>query len=111
VDRDISFGRLLRRLRKTRDLTQDALAQQAVCAIETIKKIEAGARRPSRQLAELLADRLALTGDERGAFLAAARAAAGDTTAARRGAAPLRQATLLQPPTASGPAGDRADAG
>src|SRR6266511_2589473 len=74
VDQDASFGRLLRRLRKARDLTQEALAQQAYCAVDTIKKIEAGVRRPSRQLAEQFADCLGLAGCERAAFLAAARA-------------------------------------
>src|SRR5262245_52917840 len=68
------FGRLLRRLRKARDLTQEALAQQAFCAVDTIKKIEGGVRRPSRQLAAQFADCLSLAGDERAAFLAAARA-------------------------------------
>ena len=56
MDHDLAFGRLLRQLRKARDLTQEALAQQAYCAVDTIKKIEAGVRRSSRQLAELLAD-------------------------------------------------------
>jgi transcriptional regulator with XRE-family HTH domain len=69
-----AFGRQLRQLRKARDLTQEALAQQAYCAIDTIKKIEAGVRRPSRQLAAQFADCLALAGDERAAFLVAARA-------------------------------------
>jgi len=69
-----AFGRLLRRLRKARDLTQEALAQQAYCAVDTVKKIEAGVRRPSRQLAEQFADCLGLAGGERAAFLAAARA-------------------------------------
>jgi transcriptional regulator with XRE-family HTH domain len=46
VDRNESFGRLLRRLRKERDLTQEGLAQQAYCAADTIKKIEMGLRRP-----------------------------------------------------------------
>ena len=50
MDRDLSFGRLLKRLRKTHDLTQEALAQQAYCDVYTIKKIEQGVRRPSRQL-------------------------------------------------------------
>jgi len=73
VDSEVSFGRLLRRLRKARDLTQDALAQQAFCALDTIKKIEAGLRQPSRQMAAQFADCLGLAGDERTAFLAAAR--------------------------------------
>jgi predicted ATPase/transcriptional regulator with XRE-family HTH domain len=93
VDRDIAFGRLLRRLRKARDLTQAALAQQAFCAIDTVKKIETGARRPSRLLAEQFADCLALAGDERATFLVAARAGADDMTM------PPRQTRLPHQPT------------
>ncbi len=69
-----SFGQHLRQLRKARDLTQQALAQQVFCAADTIKKIEQALRRPSRQLAAQLADCLDLRGGERTAFLAAARA-------------------------------------
>lgn len=43
-----SFGYWLRRRRKALDLTQDELARLAGCALDTIKKIEADARRPSR---------------------------------------------------------------
>ena len=96
MDRDLSFGRLLKRLRKAHDLTQEALAQQAYCAVDTIKKIEQGVRRPSRQLAEQFADCLSLVGDEHAAFLATARAVAGDETAATRGAAAQRHAKLPQ---------------
>src|SRR5262245_55419658 len=99
VDRDLSFGRLLKRLRKTRDLTQEALAQQAYCAVDTIKKIEQGVRRPSRQLAELFADCLKLSGDERAAFIAAARTVAGDEPAATRTTTSQRHAALPQQPT------------
>jgi predicted ATPase/transcriptional regulator with XRE-family HTH domain len=105
---DESFGRMLRRLRKARDLTQEALAQQVYCAADTIKKLEQGLRRPSRQLAAQLADGLGLTGDERATFLVAARAIAqdeGDTTvgtAASVGAAPAaprQQNNLPHQPT------------
>ena len=41
---DESFGRMLRRLRKGRDLTQETLAQQVYCAADTIKKLEQGLR-------------------------------------------------------------------
>jgi predicted ATPase/class 3 adenylate cyclase len=69
-----SFGYWLRRRRKALDLTQDALARQAGCALGTLKKIETDERRPSRQLAERLADCLALPTAERAAFVHAARA-------------------------------------
>ncbi|HWQ14108.1 MAG TPA: helix-turn-helix domain-containing protein [Roseiflexaceae bacterium] len=74
VEETASFGYWLRRRRKALDLTQDALARQAGCAADTIKKIEADARRPSRQLAERLADCLAVPPEQRAAFLRAARA-------------------------------------
>ncbi|MFN0300659.1 MAG: AAA family ATPase, partial [Burkholderiales bacterium] len=69
-----SFGYWLRRRRKALDLTQEELAKRVSCSRFAIRKIEADERRPSRALAERLADRLAVPADERGAFLDAARA-------------------------------------
>ena len=73
-ERTFSFGYWLRRRRKALDLTQEALADQVGCTSSMIKRIEADERRPSRQLAERLADTLALAPDERAAFIQAARA-------------------------------------
>jgi WD40 repeat protein/transcriptional regulator with XRE-family HTH domain len=53
-----SFGTWLKRRRRELDLTQDALAEQAGCSTEMLRKIEAGSARPSRQLAELIVIRL-----------------------------------------------------
>jgi predicted ATPase/class 3 adenylate cyclase len=69
-----SFGYWLRRRRKALDLTQAELARQANCSVALIQKIETDARRPSRQLAELLAASLGLVAEERAAFVQAARA-------------------------------------
>jgi predicted ATPase/class 3 adenylate cyclase len=74
VDRTHSFGYWLRRRRKALDLTQADLAQQVSCSLDLIQKLEADARRPSRQLAEKLAERLGLDASERVAFVQAARA-------------------------------------
>src|SRR5262245_43262626 len=74
MDGDASFGYWVRRRRKALDLTQDALARQVGCAETTIRKIEADSRRPSRQIAERLAECLAIPSAERGTFLRAARA-------------------------------------
>src|SRR5919109_1479544 len=74
MDELFSLGQWIKRRRKARDLTQDELAQRVGCSLETIRKIEADARRPSRQIAERLADQLGLAADERVAFLRAARA-------------------------------------
>jgi class 3 adenylate cyclase len=74
MERTYSFGYWLRRRRKALDLTQAQLAQQVNCSLDLIQKIETDRRRPSRPLAEQLANCLRLEGDERVAFLQAARA-------------------------------------
>jgi transcriptional regulator with XRE-family HTH domain len=72
---DESFGQQLRRLRRAHDLTQEALAEQAHCAVDTLRAIEHGRRRPSRELAAILADCLRILPDQRQDFLQRARAA------------------------------------
>jgi len=74
MDRTTSFGYWIRRRRKALDLTQDALARQAGYATATIKKIEADERRPSRELAERLAELLKITPEDRTTFIGMARA-------------------------------------
>jgi tetratricopeptide (TPR) repeat protein len=72
-ERTSSFGYWLRRRRKALDLTQEALAQTVSCSRFAIRKIEADERRPSRRLAERLAEKLSIPPQEREAFLDAAR--------------------------------------
>ncbi len=67
-----SFGYWVRRRRLTLDLTQADLANRVGCATVTISKIERDERRPSRQMAELLAQHLAVPTEERERFLAVA---------------------------------------
>lgn len=74
MDGNASFGHWLQRRRNALRLTQRELAQQVGCAAVTIRKIEADERRPSVQIAQRLAARLALAPAERAAFLHAARA-------------------------------------
>lgn len=69
----ISFGEWIKQRRKTLDLTQSELAQQAGCSVFALRKIESGERRPSRQLAELLADALQIPAEDKPAFCRAAR--------------------------------------
>ncbi|HET9140314.1 helix-turn-helix transcriptional regulator [Actinophytocola sp.] len=68
-----SFGALIRRQRKALDLTQAALAQHVGCAESLIRKIEAEERRPSRQVAERLADALRIAPEQRELFVQIAR--------------------------------------
>ncbi len=73
MDITYSFGEWLRRRRKTQDLTQRELAERAYCSINTIKKIEADQRRPSRELAQMLANALALPDKKLAVFIECAR--------------------------------------
>ncbi len=74
VEPVMSFGYWARRQRKALDLTQAELAQCVGCAAGTIRHIEADERRPSRHMAERLAECLRIPADERSAFISAARA-------------------------------------
>jgi predicted ATPase/transcriptional regulator with XRE-family HTH domain len=70
---DYSFGNWIKRRRKTLDLTQQELAQRVGCSISLIFKIESDERRPSRQIADLLATHLEIPSDQRALFLKVAR--------------------------------------
>jgi len=72
TDTMISFGDWLRWQRQARDLTQAVLARRVGCATVTIQKIERDERRPSRQMAERLADALSIDDAGRPHFVAAA---------------------------------------
>jgi predicted ATPase/transcriptional regulator with XRE-family HTH domain len=70
---EYSFGNWVRRQRKALDLTQHELAQRVGCSVSAILKIEADERRPSRQVAELLARHLQIPADQTDLFLKVAR--------------------------------------
>jgi transcriptional regulator with XRE-family HTH domain len=68
-----SFGYWLRLKRKALDLTREALADRVGCSVSTIRKLEEEERRPSTQIAELLAEIFKIPTTERTAFLRFAR--------------------------------------
>lgn len=70
-----SFGNWIKRKRKTLDLTQLELANKVGCSLATVVKIEADERRPSRQIAELLAQHLEVSADQHELFMKVARRA------------------------------------
>jgi transcriptional regulator with XRE-family HTH domain len=70
---EYSFGTWVKRRRKALDLTQQELARQIGCSPSLIFKIESDERRPSRQMAELLAQELDIPADQRPLFLKTAR--------------------------------------
>ncbi len=95
------FGNWLKHRRKTLDLTQAELARLAACSPVTIEKIEAGQRRPSKQLIDLLAAALKIDPAEREGFGLAARAGRAPAPDAPA-APPQRQRRILNlgaPPT------------
>lgn len=96
----LSFGQWLRRRRKALDLTQIELAARVPCATGTIRRIEADDLRPSKALAERLADILQIAGASRDRFVRFARSAPGD------GASPVPEPSV--PPPSPTPARRRA---
>src|SRR5258705_10662838 len=76
-----SFGQWLKQRRKALDLTREDLARRIGCAAVTLYKIEADERRPSKQIAELLAEHLNIIPDERAAFVNFARTETAESAA------------------------------
>jgi predicted ATPase/transcriptional regulator with XRE-family HTH domain len=70
---EYSFGTWVKRRRKALDLTQQGLAKQIGCSPSLIFKIESDERRPSRQMAELLAEKLDIPAEQHSLFLKTAR--------------------------------------
>ena len=74
MDEAYSFGVWLRRRRKTLDLTQEDLARQVGISVTTVRKLEADERRPSRQVAQLLAEAIKIAPEDTELFIKVARA-------------------------------------
>lgn len=73
IEEFVSFGEWVRRRRKMLDFTRVALAGLVACSADMIKKIERDERRPSLQLAELLAKQLQIPEQVTVKFLQMAR--------------------------------------
>lgn len=73
TNRPIIFGEWLKVRRKALDLTQVELAQRVGCSVHALRKIESGERRPSKQLARLLANSLEISTEEQATFVRVAR--------------------------------------
>ena len=69
----LSFGEWLKRRRKELDLTQAELAVRVSCTVFALRKIEAGERRPSKQLAMLLAQSLEIPLEDQVTLIKVAR--------------------------------------
>jgi transcriptional regulator with XRE-family HTH domain len=63
------FGAWLKARREILGLTQKELARAVGCSVSNLRKIEAGERRPSKQVAEMLATHLEIAPEEYDAFM------------------------------------------
>ena len=99
MNEPLLFGTWLKRRRRALDLTQEALAQLVGCSVHSIRKFENDVQRPSRQLAERLAEQLRIPLEERAAFVHFARIGLDDTTP------PLALPVAISRPTHQQPIG------
>ena len=77
MQEEISFGEWLHRQRKALDLTRQALAEQIGCAEVTLRRIEAGTLKPSKQLAGILLEKLGISKTELFQWVSFARGVSG----------------------------------
>jgi predicted ATPase/transcriptional regulator with XRE-family HTH domain len=73
MERYDSFGEWLRQRRRALDLTQAELGQCVGYSVSGLRKVEADERRPSRQMAELLAHCLQIPSEDHPRFVKVAR--------------------------------------
>src|SRR4026207_911007 len=92
-----SFGYWLRLKRKALDLTREALADRVGCSVSTIRKLEEEERRPSTQIAELLAEIFKISPTERTAGVECARGDWRSTPSLGNEEAPWRASTQALP--------------
>jgi transcriptional regulator with XRE-family HTH domain len=93
---EMTFGEWLKHRRQQLLLTQKELARRVSCSAGTIRKLESNARRPSAQLARLLATHLEVPLQQQSAFIVFARAEA--YTAEMATALAAMGEELLRPP-------------
>jgi predicted ATPase/DNA-binding XRE family transcriptional regulator len=74
---EISFGEWLRQRRRLLDLTQQALADEVGCARITLRRIESGGRKPSKELAQILLSKLGVPEIEHPRWILFARGLSG----------------------------------
>src|SRR5262245_43779142 len=73
MDAPNTFGEWLRQRRTELHLTREQFAKRVGCSVSALRKIEDGERRPSGQIAELLANCLNIPSTERSTFVNVAR--------------------------------------
>src|SRR5512143_3690554 len=91
-----TFGEWLRQQRDLRRLTREEFSRRVGCSVSALRKIEYGERRPSAQIAELMANGLDIPAAERSTFVKVAR---GELSVERLPAAsePVAATTITPP--------------
>ncbi len=74
----VHFGKWLKQRREALDLTQRELGEATGCSLSTIRKMEMGQRRPSKQVAALLVVCLEIAPEEQATFMQFARDSGSD---------------------------------
>lgn len=74
---ELSFGKWLRKQRRALDLSRQAFADQVGCAEVTLRRIEAGTLKPSRELAGIILEKLGISEAERSQWISFARGYSG----------------------------------
>jgi predicted ATPase/DNA-binding XRE family transcriptional regulator len=77
MQEEISFGVWLRKQRRALDLSRQAFADQVGCAEVTLRRIEAGTLKPSKELASVLLEKLGIPEIERPGWISFARGLSG----------------------------------
>ena len=80
MQEEISFGTWLRKQRRALDLSQKALADQVGCAEVTLRRIETDRLKPSKELANILLEKIGIPETERSQWISFARGVSGFPT-------------------------------
>src|SRR6266498_4385751 len=77
MQEEISFGTWLRKQRRALDFSRQSFSNQVGCAEVTLRRIEAGALKPSKELASILLEKLGIPDTERSQWISFARGLSG----------------------------------
>lgn len=99
MEAEVSFGTWLRKQRRTLDLSQRTFASQVGCAEVTLRRIEAGTLKPSKELAGLILENLGIPEMDRAPWICFARGLTGFP--GQRSSSANRQITNLPAPLTS----------
>ena len=77
MQEELSFGTWLRKQRRALDLSRQAFADQVGCAEVTLRRIEAGTLKPSKDLANILLEKLGISQTEQPQWVSFARGLSG----------------------------------